>query len=78
MGSPVRGLAALAHALDDTTVDTSLARKVVGTLHYMAPEQIRAEWRRYGPWTDLYALGCIAHLLVAGRPPFHGRTGPKR
>lgn len=38
--------------------------------HYAAPEQWRLE-RTTGA-TDLYALGCIAHVLVRGRPPFVG------
>ncbi len=43
---------------------------VTGTPHYMAPEQIETRWRDFGPWTDLYAVGCLTHALVAGRPPF--------
>ncbi|MCB9742976.1 MAG: tetratricopeptide repeat protein [Alphaproteobacteria bacterium] len=49
-------------------------RMVVGTPEYMAPEQFRGDWRNYGPWTDLYALGCIATALVSGRPPFSAAT----
>lgn len=44
---------------------------VCGTPSYMAPEQLRGEWRDYGPWTDLYSLGCLAWTLVTGQPPFH-------
>ena len=47
---------------------------VAGTLHYMAPEQIEGAWRSYGPWTDLYALGCLAFEMAVGQPPF-GRPG---
>ena len=43
-----------------------------GTPAYMAPEQVEGRWRAYGPWTDLYALGCIAWELVSGRPPLLG------
>ena len=43
-----------------------------GTPDYMAPEQIRGEWRRYGAWTDLYAVGCIAYELISGRRPYPG------
>ena len=41
-----------------------------GTPKYMAPEQFTGEWRDFGPWTDLYALGCLAWALVTGSPPF--------
>ncbi len=43
---------------------------VCGTPTYMAPEQLRGEWRDYGPWTDLYGLGCLAWALATGEAPF--------
>jgi len=45
-----------------------------GTPTYMAPEQIRQVGHEIGPWTDMYALGCLAWSLVCGRPPFTGDT----
>jgi len=45
-----------------------------GTPAYMAPEQIRADWRAWGPWTDLYALGCLGWSMATGRAP-HRRSG---
>jgi serine/threonine protein kinase len=47
-----------------------------GTPSYMAPEQVRGEWRDFGPWTDLYAVGCVAYELVCGRPPFEANNAP--
>ena len=47
-------------------------RRVVGTPDFLAPEQARAKWRQYGPWTDLYSVGCLAHYLVCGDPPYRG------
>jgi eukaryotic-like serine/threonine-protein kinase len=44
-----------------------------GTPTYMSPEQFQGRWREFGPWTDLYALGCMAWILVTGRPPFNER-----
>lgn len=46
---------------------------VVGTRPYMAPEQFDACDAAYGPWTDLYALGCVVWALVTGTAPFGHR-----
>lgn len=43
-----------------------------GTPSFMAPEQLDADRAAQGPWTDLYAVGCLAHMLLTGRPPFVG------
>ncbi len=45
-----------------------------GTPHYMAPEQITGLWQDQGPWTDLYALGCLTWALACGAPPFDADT----
>lgn len=43
-----------------------------GTPSYMAPEQFVGGWRDQGPWTDLYAVGCLAWSGITGRTPFRG------
>jgi len=43
-----------------------------GTPPYMAPERFAARWRRFGPATDLFAVGCLAITMLTGRPPYQG------
>ena len=47
-----------------------------GTPEYCAPEQQGSEDAAQGPWTDLFAVGAIAWLLVTGELPFGTRVGP--
>lgn len=61
----------LAHALHDAEEeDAGQDDILIGTPSYMAPEQILNRLRDQGPWTDLYALGCLTWQLLHGRPPF--------
>ncbi len=48
--------------------------ETVGTFQYMPPEQFHGEWRDYGPWTDLYSLGCTVWRLATGELPFVAKT----
>ena len=45
--------------------DLGDAESTFGTPAYMAPEQQAGAWRDQGPWTDLYALGCLVVKLTA-------------
>jgi serine/threonine-protein kinase len=49
----------------------TLMGEIKGSLGFMAPEQVipgSVKDRR----TDVFALGCLLHLIVAGEPPFTG------
>ncbi|MCB9675620.1 MAG: protein kinase [Alphaproteobacteria bacterium] len=59
----------IAHALD-TEHTGPMEEAIMGTPMFMAPEQVRGQWRDHGPWTDLYALGCVAYVLASGKTPF--------
>ena len=43
---------------------------ILGTLHYMAPEQIRGE--EADARSDLHALGAVLFEMFSGQPPFTG------
>ena len=63
----------VAHLLDEEPATWTRTGHVVGTPAYMSPEQATGDAPVTGA-TDVYALGCILHELVAGTPPFG--TGP--
>ena len=58
----------LARAEDSVTVTRSGAQ--LGSLPFMAPEQIRGQRRAIGPHTDVYALGVTMYQALTLRLPF--------
>ena len=47
--------------------------QALGSLDYMAPEQIRSE--SLTPAGDVYGLGCVIYECLCGAPPFADRQG---
>ncbi len=72
--------------LAPTILDFGLARGIdaaeftqhglaVGTLHYMAPEQVRGQRARINRQTDVYGLGATLHKVLTGEAPFAAFDG---
>jgi len=52
--------------------DLTRSGMVLGTPHYMSPEQVRGRSRETGPATDVWALGVMLYEILSGRRPFEG------
>ncbi|MBX9625002.1 MAG: serine/threonine protein kinase, partial [Gemmataceae bacterium] len=50
--------------------DMTQSGAVLGTRHYMSPEQTRGQTHSYSPACDIWAVGVILYELLTGRRPF--------
>ena len=48
---------------------------VLGTLHYMAPEQVLGQTDKIGRQTDVYGLGATLYRILTGKAPFAQADG---
>ncbi len=60
-------------AKDSQASILTMPGQALGSMDYMAPEQIRGE--PVTGATDIYALGCVVFECLTGRPPFANRHG---
>jgi eukaryotic-like serine/threonine-protein kinase len=58
--------------VEGVTVAQTRIGTVVGTVGYMAPEQVRGEPADHR--ADIFAVGVLLHGLLGGAPPFAGTT----
>jgi eukaryotic-like serine/threonine-protein kinase len=63
----------IAHGPLTDEVASTDSKALVGSPHYMAPEQLISA-KAVDPRTDVWALGCILFELVSGTSPFAGNA----
>jgi excisionase family DNA binding protein len=71
------GLAKVAAGRHSLSYSLTASRQVMGTVHYMAPEQIEAP-DRVDERADVFAFGVLAYEVLTGRLPLGRFAAPSR
>ena len=61
---------------DDATVQNLTGGRILGTVGYMSPEQLRGE--ELDATSDLFAVGAVLHEMISGQPAFPGAHATER
>lgn len=69
------GVSKVRESADDVLDSLTRTGALIGTPHYMAPEQSKGH-KNTDHRADIYALGVIMYLALVGRVPFDGETLP--
>jgi serine/threonine protein kinase len=62
----------IARAVTGSSSTMTQTAAVIGTAHYLSPEQARGE--HVDARSDIYSTGCMLYELLTGGPPFAGET----
>jgi len=74
-GNPIPYVLDFGLARGMETTGQTVQGSIVGTYHYMAPEQAQGDHDKLDRRTDVYALGCTLFELFTGTPPFGETEG---
>src|ERR1051325_2539500 len=58
----------------NSEMSLTVSGEMLGSPHYVPPEQASGNAKSAGPWSDIYSLGAVLYHLITVRPPFLGET----